>query len=101
MATLRARLPTTQPGLQSGARSDVHLDVPRVGSTWTLVGLGLETRRHQAQHRWSLAQLRACLPRLRRFVCSRPRRREHQETVVRAWLVTREPAWELPEDNAA
>ena len=74
---------------------------PLVVSTWSLVGLGLETLRHQVQHRWSLARLRLCLPRLRRFLCSRPRRREHQETAVRAWLAGRNPAWDLLEDNAA
>lgn len=72
-----------------------------VGSPWSLVGLGLETLRHQVQQRWSLARLRACLPRLRRCLCSGPRRREHQETVVRAWLEGRNPAWDLLEDNAA
>jgi hypothetical protein len=92
VAELRALLPTAQTGTQT--------DVPLVVSTWSLVGVGLETLRHQVQHRWSLARLRACLPRLRRFLCSRPRRREHQETVVRAWLAARSPAWERLEDNA-
>ena len=89
VAELRALFPTAQT------------DAQRVVSTWSLVGVGLETLRHQVQHRWSLAQLRTCLPRLRRFLCSRPRRREHQETAVRAWLEGRNPAWDLLEDNAA
>ena len=97
VAELRALLPTAHPGGPSGA----HPDVPRVVSTWSLVGLGLETLRQQVQHRWSLARLRTCLPRLRRFLCSRPRRREHQETAVRAWLAARQPAWESLEDKAA
>ena len=84
VAEMRALLPTAQPG--------AHPDAPPVVSTWSLVGLGLETLRHQVQHRWSLARLRTCLPRLRRFLCSRPRRREHQETAVRAWLEGRNPA---------
>jgi hypothetical protein len=78
VAELRALFPTAQSG--------ASLDVPLVVSTGSLVGLGLETRRHQVQQRWSLARLRTCLPRLRRLLCSRPRRREHQETAVRAWL---------------
>jgi hypothetical protein len=105
VAELRARLPTmqtgVQPRLQPGVQPGAQTDPPLVVSTWLLVGLGLETLRHQVQHRWSLARLRLCLPRLRRFLCSRPRRREHQETAVRAWLAGRNPAWELLEDNAA
>jgi hypothetical protein len=89
VAEIRALLPAAQQ------------DTLPVVSTWSLVGLGLETLRHQVQHRWSQARLRACLPRLRRFLCSRPRRREHQETAVRAWLEGRSPQWSLIEDNAA
>jgi hypothetical protein len=97
VAELRALLPTVQAGAHLGAPPDT----PRVVSTWSLVGLGLETLRHQVQQRWSLARLRTCLPRLCRFLCSRPRRREHQETTIRAWLEGRNPAWDLLEDNAA
>jgi hypothetical protein len=89
VAEMRALLPTA---LQ---------DAPPVVSTWSLVGLGLETLRQQVQHRWSLARLQTCLPRLRRFLCSRPRRREHQETAVRAWLEGRSPTWLRIEENAA
>ena len=63
-----------------------------VVSSWLVSGLGLDTLRQQVQGRWSEARLEACLPRLRRFLCSRPRRREHQETTVRAWLEQRAPA---------
>ena len=89
VAEIRALLPTAPP------------DAPPVVSTWLLVGLGLETLRQQVQHRWSLARLRTCLPRLRRFLCSRPRRRAHQETAVRAWLEGRNPPWHLLEEDAA
>ena len=58
-----------------------------VVSSWLLSGLGLDTLRQQVQGSWSEARVRACLPRLRRFLCSRPRRRGHQESAVRAWLV--------------
>jgi hypothetical protein len=57
-----------------------------VVSSWLLSGLGLDTLRQQVQGTWSEARVQACLPRLRRFLCSRPRRREHQECAVRAWL---------------
>ena len=58
-------------------------------SSWLLSGLGLDTLRQQVQGTWSEARLQACLPRLRRFLCSRPRRRVHQETTMRAWLEQR------------
>jgi Transposase DDE domain len=58
-----------------------------VVSSWQLSGLGLDTLRQQVQGTWSEAQVQVCLPRLRRFLCSRPRHRVHQESAVRAWLV--------------
>ena len=64
-----------------------------VVSSWLLSGLGLDTLRQQVQGRWSEARLQACLPRLRRFLCSRPRRRAHQETTVHAWLEQRAHAY--------
>ena len=60
-----------------------------VVSSWLLSGLGLDTLRQQVQGQWSEARLQACRSRLRRFLCSRPRRRAHQETTVRAWLERR------------
>jgi Transposase DDE domain len=63
-----------------------------VVSSWLLSGLGLDTLRQQVQGRWSEARLQACLPRLRRFLCSHPRRRVHQESTVRAWLEQRSRA---------
>jgi hypothetical protein len=58
-------------------------------SGWLLSGLGLDTVRQQVQGTWSEARVQACLSRLRRFLCSRPRRRGHQESAVRAWLAQR------------
>src|SRR5215831_10462634 len=60
-----------------------------VVSSWLLSGLGLDTLRQQVQGRWSEARLQACLDHLHRFLCSRPRRRVHQESTVRAWLEQR------------
>jgi hypothetical protein len=60
-----------------------------VVSSWLLSGLGLDTLRPQVQGTWAEARVQACLPRLRRFLCSRPRRRGHQECAVRAWLAQR------------
>src|SRR5262245_17243450 len=62
-----------------------------VVSTWLLSGLGRDTLRQQGQGRWSAARLQACLPRLRRFLCTRPRQRGHQDSTVRAWLEQRGP----------
>jgi Transposase DDE domain len=66
-----------------------------VVSSWLLSGLGLDTLRQQGQGSWSEARLQACLRRLRRFLCSRPRRRVHQESTVRSWLEQR--AWARPD----
>jgi hypothetical protein len=55
-------------------------------SRWLLTGLSLDTVRQQVQGTWSEARLRACLPRLRRFLARSPRRRRHQESAMRAWL---------------
>jgi hypothetical protein len=60
-----------------------------VVSRWLRSGLGLDTRRQQGHGSWSEARLQACLPRLRRFLWSRPRRRGHQESTVRGWLEQR------------
>ena len=60
-----------------------------VMSSWLLSGLGLDTLRQQVQGSWSEARVQACLLRLRRFLCSRPRRRGHQESTVRIWLEQR------------
>jgi hypothetical protein len=74
VVTLRALVPTDTP-----------MDASPV-STWLLTGLGLDTLRQQVQGTWSEARLQACLPRLRRFLASSPRRRRQQESAVRAWL---------------
>src|SRR5262247_4946091 len=60
-----------------------------VVSSWWLSGLGLDTLRPQVQGGWSEARLQAGLPRLHRFLCSRPRRRGCQESTVRTWLEQR------------
>jgi hypothetical protein len=72
-----------------------------VVSGWLVSGLGLETLRQQVQGRWSEARLQACLPRLHRFLCSRPRRRGHQESAVRTWLEQRAGAHPDRQQKAA
>ncbi len=61
----------------------------------------LDTLRQQVQGQWTTARLRACLPRLQRFLVMSPRRREHQETRVRTWLDRRAPAQGVPLQAAA
>jgi hypothetical protein len=67
----------------------IALPAMAVVSSWLLSGLALDTLRQQVQGSWSEANLQGCLPRLCRFLRSRPRRRGHQESAVRAWLVQR------------
>jgi len=65
-------------------------DDPRApASSWLLVGLSVQTLREQVRGTWTLARLRACLPRLVRFLVSSPRKRRQQEAEVRAWLQER------------
>jgi hypothetical protein len=79
---------TTQ--LRTLLRATPLLKMPVV-SSWLLSALGLDTLRQQVQGSWSAARLQTCLPRVRRFVCTRPRRRVHQESTVRVWLEQRAP----------
>src|SRR4029450_7572210 len=72
-----------------------------VVSGWLVSGLGLETLRQQVPGRWSEARLQACFPRLHRFLCSRPRRRGHQESAVRTWLEQRAGAHPDRQQKAA
>lgn len=89
IGALRAQLPTGTP------------TTPRAVSSWGLVGLSLDTLRQQVQGTWSQTRLRACLPRLRRFLVLPPRRREHQETAVRAWLKGRKSVQVYDQPEAA
>jgi hypothetical protein len=72
-------------------RTLLHATAPTatVVSRWRLSGLGLDTVRQHVRGAWSEARRQACRPRLRRFLCSRPRRRGHQEGAGRAWLAQR------------
>ena len=80
-AQVRAQLPYGLP-----TEGSVPATTPTVVSSWLLTMVCLETLRQQVRGQWTQARLRACLPRLGRFLCSRPQRRGHQETEVRAWL---------------
>jgi Transposase DDE domain len=59
-------------------------------SSWTLTVLSVDVLRQQVRGGWGQARLHTCLPRLQRFLTSRPRQdRAQQETAVRAWLERR------------
>ena len=94
-AQVRAQLPRELPPV-SGAWG-----MPTIVSSWLLTALCVETLRQQVRGQWTQARLHACLPRLRRFLCSRPRRRGHQETDVRAWLEGRQLGAAMPQLLAA
>jgi Transposase DDE domain len=76
-AELRALLP-------SGSR-----DPRQPVSSWLLAGLSVATLREQVRGKWTLLRLRACLPRLVRFLVSSPRKRRQQEAELRVWLEER------------
>ncbi|RPJ19988.1 MAG: hypothetical protein EHM35_20070, partial [Planctomycetaceae bacterium] len=89
MATIRAHLPTDTPM------------APMPVSRWLLTGIGLDTLRQQVFGTWSQARVQTGLPRLRRFVVLSPRRREPQETTIRAWLTGRALVLPCIEQEAA
>jgi hypothetical protein len=76
-AEMRALLPT-------GAGDPTH-----PASSWLLAGLSVATLRVQVRGNWSIGRIRACLPRLARFLVSSPRKRRQQEADIRQWLEQR------------
>lgn len=77
VAEVRAQLP-------SGARTPQH-----PASSWLLAGLSVATLRVQVRGNWTVGRIRACLPRLVRFLVSSPRKRRQQEADIRQWLEQR------------
>ncbi len=96
-AQVRRQLPQGLPPARGLAAPS-----PVIVSSWLLTELCVELLRQQVRGQWSQARLRACLPRLQRFLCSRPRRRRlHQETDVRTWLERRRSVPPMPQLLAA
>jgi Transposase DDE domain len=52
-------------------------------SSWTTTALAVQTLRQVVQGRWTPARLRACLPFLQRFLCSRHRRLQQEGCIRR------------------
>ncbi len=59
-----------------------------VVSSWGVTVMCVATLRQQVLGQWTAARVQACLGRLVRFLVVSPRRRVHQETALRRWLVT-------------
>ena len=85
---LHALLPRLNPAPRD--RNNVVHTSSAVVSSWRVSVLSLETLRQQVVGYWSEARVRECLPRLRRFLVSRSRRR-HQESEVREFLAGSRP----------
>ncbi len=64
-------------------------DPVQPASSWLLAGLSVQTLRVQVRGTWTVARIRACLPRLVRFLVSSRRKRRQQEGDIRYWLVNR------------
>lgn len=56
---------------------------PATISSWGVTALTVQTLRLLVQGYWTFARLRSCLPYLQRFLCSRRRQRDHQESTIR------------------
>ena len=89
MAMIRAHLPTDTPR------------APLPVSRGLRTGCGRETVRPHVSGPWSQARVQTCVPRLRRFVGLSPRRREPQDTTIRAWLTGRALVWPAIAQEAA
>jgi hypothetical protein len=68
--------------VHSALADQVGLPVARPVSSWSVSKLCLQTLRQQVLGQWSMARLRACLPRLQRFLTGKRLKRGHQETTV-------------------
>jgi Transposase DDE domain len=62
---------------------------PQVISSWQVTQVSLDLVRQQVRGWWSRQRFYGCLPRLRRFLCSGQRPRDHQARDERAGLATR------------
>ncbi len=75
--------------VQTALSASLDQSVARPISSWSISILCVQTLRHQVLGQWSMARLRACLPRLQRFLTNKQRKRGHQETDIRCWLEQR------------
>lgn len=80
-------VPATQDPQAVGRTNDESCDQVEPVSSWVLSALVLQTMRQAVLGQWTLARLRAVLPRLQRFLWDGQRKRVHQESQIRARLL--------------
>jgi Transposase DDE domain len=68
------------------SKPDAAPSLPTV-SSWSVTALCGQTLRLLVQGYWTFARLRSCLPYLHRFLTSRRRQRDHQESTIRRHLL--------------
>jgi len=71
----------------SAASEPLPAPSPPTVSSWTVTALGVQTLCLLVQGYWTFARLRSCLPHLQRFLGSRRRHRDHQESAIRRQLL--------------
>jgi hypothetical protein len=93
-ATIRAQLVAwalheQQVSEIRAALPDGAADPHAAASRWLLAGLSVQTLRQQVRGQWTVGHIRACFPRLVRFLVSSPRQRRQQAAEFQQWLTTR------------
>jgi hypothetical protein len=71
----------------AGVSEPLAAPSPPTVSSWSVTALCGQTLRLLVQGYWTFARLRSCLPYLHRFLCSRRRHRDHQESTIRRHLL--------------
>jgi len=102
-ATVRALLVAwaLQERVAAGLRDAWPADPARPVSGWRVAQVSLTSLAQMVRGAWTLAHLRACLPRLARFLTDAPRRRAQQAATVCAWLVAPPDPSAVPQAVAA
>lgn len=75
--------------VEAGEPSEQPEKAARILSSWTLAHFCCEQVRTMLRGAWSRDRMQQCQHALRRYVCSRARKRGHSETQQRAWLDTK------------
>jgi hypothetical protein len=71
----------------AGVSEPLAAPSPPTVSSWSVTALCGQTLRLLVQGSWTFARLRSCLLYLQRFLCSRRRHRDHQESTIRRHLL--------------
>jgi Transposase DDE domain len=74
---------------------------PSIVSSWTLAAISLQSLKQAVWGGWTRHRFLMCLPWLRRYLCHHPRQRGHQETEIRAFLLSlSSPLWKTQKEVA-